>query len=172
MGSDPLQLGFKGCDQCPVERVSWDDVQEFIKKLNAKTGKTYRLPTEAEWEYAARGGGKQTYAYAGSNTVNEVAWYSSNAGSKTHPVGEKKANELGLYDMSGNVREWCQDWYADDYYAKSPSSNPQGLSTGSNRVLRGGSWFDNPAYVRVADRTYYTPDFRYDNIGFRLARQQ
>lgn len=172
MGSDPPELNFKGCDQCPVESVSWDDVQEFIKKLNAKTGKKYRLPTEAEWEYAARGGGKQTYTYAGSNTVDEVAWYDSNAGSKTHPVSLKKANGLGLYDMSGNVREWCQDRYADDYYAKSPSSNPPGPTTGSLRVFRGGSWLDRPAYVRVAYRLSYAPDDRDDFIGFRLARQQ
>lgn len=170
MGSNPSS--FNNCDQCPVESVSWDDAQEFIKKLNAKTGKTYRLPTEAEWEYAARGGKSATYTYAGSNTVDEVAWYSSNSGYKTHPVGEKKANELGLYDMSGNVWEWCQDWYADDYYAKSPSSNPPGPTTGSLRVIRGGSWNVNPAYLRVAFRGYGTPDRRDDGIGFRLARQQ
>ena len=170
MGSNPSS--FKNCDQCPVESVSWNDVQEFIKKLNAKTGKTYRLPTEAEWEYAARGGKSSTYTYAGSNTVDEVAWYSSNSGSKTHPVGEKKANELGLYDMSGNVWEWCQDWYADDYYAKSPSSNPPGPTTGSGRVCRGGSWYYYPAVLRVALRYGYAPSFRNYSIGFRLARQQ
>ena len=172
MGSDPPELSFKSCDQCPVEKVSWDDVQEFIKKLNAKTSKTYRLPTEAEWEYAARGGGKQTYTYAGSNTVDEVAWYSENSGTKTHPVGQKKANELGLYDMSGNVWEWCQDWYDDFYYVKRTSSNPPGPATGSLRVFRGGSWGNSPADVRVALRNNHTPDYRGSHIGFRLASQQ
>ena len=172
MGSDPPGLGFKGCDQCPVESVSWDDVQEFIQKLNVKTGEKYRLPTEAEWEYAARGGGKQTYTYAGSDTVDEIAWYSSNAGGNTHPVGQKKANELGLYDMSGNVYEWCQDWYADDYYSKSSSTTPSGPTTGSGRVYRGGSWFDFPTFARVARRSRYSPGLRNSDIGFRLARQQ
>jgi formylglycine-generating enzyme len=170
MGSNPSS--FKNCDQCPVERISWDDAQEFIKKLNTKTGKTYGLPTEAEWEYAARGGGKQTYTYAGSYTVDEVAWYDSNAGSKTHPVGQKKANELGLYDMSGNVWEWCQDWHAADYYAKSPSSNPTGPATGSGRVIRGGSWRDYPALLRVVVRSFITPGDLNGDVGFRLARQQ
>ena len=170
MGTNPSS--FKNCDQCPVEQVSWGDAQEFIKKLNAKTVKSYRLPTEAEWEYAARGGKNSTYNYAGSNTVDEVAWYDSNSGRKTHPVGQKKANDLGLHDMSGNVLEWCQDWYDIGYYAKSPSSNPPGPTTGSLRVIRGGSWYSVPAYVRVAGRNSSAPGNRDFDVGFRLARQQ
>lgn len=172
MGSNPPELGFKGCDQCPVESVSWNDIHEFIKKLNTKTSKNYRLPTEAEWEYAARGGAKsRSYQYAGSNTIGEVAWYSENAGNKTYPVGQKKANELGIHDMSGNVWEWCNDWYSSDYYALSANgNNPKSAATGSYRVVRGGSWFDYPQDCRAASRNYNTPAFRYDAIGFRLAR--
>lgn len=170
MGSDPPELEFKGCDQCPVENVSWNDVQKFIKKLNVKTGENYRLPTEAEWEYAAGGGDNQTYTYAGSDALDEVGWYDGNSGSKTHPVAQKRANNFGLYDMSGNVWEWCQDWYGD--YSKSPSKNPQGPTTGSGRVDRGGSWFDGAICARVAYRGYYDPDDRFDSIGFRLARRQ
>jgi formylglycine-generating enzyme required for sulfatase activity/predicted Ser/Thr protein kinase len=166
--SDPSY--FKNCDDCPVESVSWNDIQEFIKKLNQKTGKKYRLPTEAEWEYAARGGsaGSPT-RYSGSNNIDEVAWYSSNSGSKTHPVGRKKPNELGLYDMSGNVWEWCSDWYGSDYYKNSPQTNPQGPSSGSYRVLRGGSWYSRAQNCRVSDRYSYTPDSRNGISGFRLA---
>ncbi|MDY0281863.1 MAG: SUMF1/EgtB/PvdO family nonheme iron enzyme, partial [Salinivirgaceae bacterium] len=170
MGSNPSR--FSGCDNCPVEQVSWNDVQEFIKKLNAKTGKKYRLPTEAEWEYAARGGvethGRASHKYAGSNTLNDVAWYADNSNSKTHPVGGKKPNELGIYDMSGNVWEWCNDWYDNNYYGSSPSNNPQGASSDSFRVDRGGSWISSASSCRVADRGIYTPDDGYGNIGFRL----
>jgi formylglycine-generating enzyme required for sulfatase activity len=166
MGNNPS--GFSGCDSCPVERVSWDDVQEFIRKLNAKTGKNYRLPTEAEWEYAARGGKhSKGYKYSGSNSIENVAWYYGNSGKKTHPVGTKQANELGIYDMSGNVYEWCQDWYGG--YSKGSQTNPAGASSGSDRVLRGGSWYLNPRYVRVSNRLYFTPAYRYINLGFRLA---
>ncbi|AEE50007.1 SUMF1/EgtB/PvdO family nonheme iron enzyme [Haliscomenobacter hydrossis] len=173
MGNDPPELGFKGCDQCPVENVSWDNVQQFIQKLNAQTGKNYRLPTEAEWEYAARGGAiSQDFTYAGSNNLDEVAWYDSNSGIKTHPVAQKKANELGLYDMSGNVYEWCQDWYDAEYYQKSPANNPQGPNTGSLRVNRGGSWSSRPIYARVAYRRLDSPGLRDSYLGFRLARQQ
>lgn len=139
MGDNPSH--FKG-GSLPVEYVSWDDCQEFLKQLNRKTGKTFRLPTEAEWEYAARGGRKsQGLKYAGSNDIDEVAWYDGNSGNKTHPVKQKAANELGLYDMSGNVREWCQDWYAGSY-SSSPQTNPTGPSSGSGRVSRGGGWFN------------------------------
>ena len=161
---------FSGCDNCPVEQVSWNDVQDFIKKLNQKTGKTYRLPTEAEWEYAAHGGASTGSAtatiYSGSNNIDEVAWYYENSGSKTHPVGQKKANELGIYDMSGNVWEWCNDWYGN--YSSGSQTNPQGASSGSYRVLRGGSWGGNASYCRASLR-YYFPDFGSGNIGFRLA---
>jgi formylglycine-generating enzyme required for sulfatase activity len=158
---------FKNCDECPVEQLSWNDIQEFIKKLNQKTGKKYRLPTEAEWEYAARGGNQsKSYKFAGSNNMDEVGWYSSNSGSKTHPVGGRKANELGLYDMSGNVMEWCSDWYGS--YSSNAQTNPQGPSSGSGRVLRGGGWFIDAQYCRLSLRIVDTPDSRYYNRGFRL----
>jgi formylglycine-generating enzyme required for sulfatase activity len=165
MGSNPSN--FTGDDNRPVEQVSWDKIQEFILKLNQLTGKTYRLPTEAEWEYAARGGKQsQGYEYAGSNTIDEVAWYNGNSGSKTHPVGQKQPNELGLYDMSGNVREWCQDRYGD--YSSSAQTNPTGPTRGSGRVLRGGSWYFNAGFCRVADRVNGNPSSRLFNSGFRL----
>ncbi|MBX2890471.1 MAG: formylglycine-generating enzyme family protein [Saprospiraceae bacterium] len=164
MGSDPPELWNKGCDQCPVERVSWNDVQEFLKKLNQKTGRKYRLPTEAEWEYAARGGTKSKgFKYAGSNNLEEVAWYESNSGKKTRPVGGKKANELGLYDMSGNVWEWCSDWYGE--YPTTAQTNPTGPATGSNRVYRGGSWGNSAVNCRVSLRGLN----RGYSLGFRVA---
>ncbi|MBR7028214.1 MAG: SUMF1/EgtB/PvdO family nonheme iron enzyme, partial [Bacteroidaceae bacterium] len=139
MGSNPSE--FKG-PKLPVENVSWDDCQTFIGKLNAQTGKTFRLPTEAEWEYAARGGKKSKgYTYSGSNTIGNVAWYDGNSGGTTHEVSTKQANELGIYDMSGNVLEWCQDWYGATYYENSSTTAPQGPASGTYRVLRGGSWY-------------------------------
>ncbi len=155
----------------PVINVSWHDAMDFCKWLSEKTGTTIRLPTEAEWEYAARGGKKSRgYKYAGSNNVDAVAWYSGNSGGKTHLVGQKQPNELGLYDMSGNVWEWCLDWYSRDYYSKSPRHNPRGFNSGSYRVLRGGSWNNLARYVRVAYRLGYTPSDSYDSLGFRLLR--
>jgi formylglycine-generating enzyme required for sulfatase activity len=159
---------FSGCDNCPVEQVSWNDVQEFIRKLNAMTGENYRLPTEAEWEYAVRDGNQSRgYKYSGSNSASEVAWYTYNSGSKTHPVGEKKGNELGLYDMSGNVGEWCQDWWGN--YSSSSQTNPVGASSGYSRVYRGGSWYSNTLNVRASYRNNGTPDTRNRFLGFRLA---
>lgn len=169
MGNNPSY--FKG-DTRPVEQVSWEGCQEFIVKLNRLTGKQYRLPTEAEWEYAARGGNKSRgYTYSGSNNLDEVAWNTDNSGSETHAVGQKRANELGLYDMSGNVYEWCNDWYDEDYYGQSPSSNPQGASSGSDRVHRGGSWGNYAQYCRSAYRNDGTPSFRNGRLGFRLVSQ-
>lgn len=166
MGSNPSR--FKGT-QRPVENVSWHDCQEFITKLNRLTGKNFRLPTEAEWEYAARGGKKsKSYKYSGSNTKVTVAWYYGNSGGQTHDVKTKQANELGIYDMSGNVWEWCQDWCGSDYYANSPQANPTGPSSGSYRVLRGGSWNGSARSCRVANRRGYTPSSRYSYSGFRL----
>jgi len=167
MGSNPSD--FKGAKR-PVEMVSWNDCQTFIRKLNALTGKQFRLPTEAEWEYAARGGNRSSgYKYSGSDNLGNVAWYDENSGGTTHPVGQKQANELGLYDMSGNVWEWCQDRYDWDYYGSSPSQNPKGPSTGSSRVDRGGGCgFDNGDY-RVSDRDYGAPDGRVSTRGLRLA---
>jgi formylglycine-generating enzyme required for sulfatase activity len=165
MGSNPSH--FSGCDNCPVEQVSWNDIQDFIGKLNAQTGKKYRLPTEAEWEYAARGGNKSKgYKYAGGNDIGSVAWYSSNSSSKTHAVGQKQANELGIYDMSGNVWEWCEDWYGD--YSSSRQTNPKGPQNGSGRVLRGGSWPSGAKYCRVSGRNNPYPVSRGSNSGFRL----
>jgi len=171
MGGNPSY--FKG-DDLPVEKVSWNDVQEYLRKLNAKTGGKYRLPTEAEWEYAARGGASTGSAtalkYSGSNNVGDVAWYNGNSGSKTHTVGTKPPNELGIYDMSGNVWEWCADWYDKNYYASSPSNNPQGPSSGTSRVLRGGCWVNNVYGCRSAYRSWYNPDVRYNSVGFRVVQ--
>ena len=169
MGNNPSK--FKG-DNLPVEQVSWNDVQEFIKKLNDKKGTTiYRLPTEAEWEYAARGGAaSRGFAYSGSNTLGDVAWYKKNSGMEPHNVGKKKPNELGLYDMSGNVSEWCADRFDDDYYKSSPRDNPQGSASGKYRVMRGCSWDNVDAFCRVTTRSTSDPDNRFDFLGFRLLR--
>lgn len=162
MGNNPSC--FTGDGNLPVECVSWDDAQEFIAKLNRLTGKEFRLPTEAEWEYAARGGKKSRgYKYSGSDNIDEVAWYDDNSGKKTHVVKGKKANELGLYDMSGNVMEWC-NWNGD-YRAKA-QYNPQGPKLCSLRVVRGGSWYD-AEFCRVSSRGYYAPSCRY-SLGFRV----
>jgi formylglycine-generating enzyme required for sulfatase activity len=168
MGSNPSY--FSDCDDCPVEQVSWDDAQLFIQKLNSLTGKRYRLPTEAEWEFAARGGNKSRgYKYSGSNNINAVAWFSSNSGSRTHSVKGADPNELGIYDMSGNVWEWCQDLRGP--YGSGSQTDPTGAGSGSNRVSRGGGWLNTPRYCRVSYRCYFTPDDRYDILGFRLASQ-
>ena len=165
MGKNPSY--FKG-DNLPVNYVRWKDCQRFISKLNSMTGRKFRLPTEAEWEYAARGGKKSRgYQYSGSSNISDVAWYDGNSGDKTHPVGTKQANELGIYDMTGNVLEWCQDWYGS-YYSSS-QTNPTGATSGSARVSRGGGWNCNASYCRLSVRFYYTPDFRLDILGLRLA---
>ena len=154
MGSNPSF--FKGTD-LPVETVSWNDCQDFISKLNAMTGKRFRLPTEAEWEYAARGGKKSRgYLFSGSITLDDVAWYKENSGSKTHVVGTKQPNELGIYDMAGNVWEWCQDWKGS--YSSSPQTNPTGAVSGSYRVCRGGSCLISAWYCRSSCRYNFTPD--------------
>ena len=154
----------------PMYYVSWDDCQEFITKLNALTGKTFRLPTEAEWEFAARGGNKsQGFTYSGSNTVDDVAWYFDTSSSTTQPVATKAPNELGIYDMSGNVYEWCNDWYSSSYYTSESQTNPTGPDSGSNRVWRGGSWLTNARYCRVSFRFSYDPTHRSGHLGLRLA---
>jgi len=164
---------FTGNDNLPVENVSWSDVQAFITALNAKTGKIYRLLTEAEWEYAARGGnGGKGYKYSGSNTIGNVAWYDQNGGDKTHPAGTKAPNELGICDMSGNVWEWVSDWYSDSYYRLSllsPVPNPTGPASGTQRVIRGGAYDGLARYGRVSHRRYVSPAFSYPNLGLRLA---
>jgi len=165
MGTNPSN--FKGAKN-PVETVSWNDCKQFINKLNSVTGLSFRLPSEAEWEFAARGGNESKgYKYSGSNNPDAVAWYLDNSGKITHHVGMKKPNELGLYDMSGNVYEWCEDWY-DDYRVSAPT-NPQGPSMGSSRVCRGGCWTIGARGSRVSYRTQATPNHQYDFVGFRLA---
>ena len=164
MGSNPSY--FKGA-QNPVESVSWNDCQNFIKKLNSLTGRTFCLPTEAEWEYAARGGNQSShYKYSGSGNIGDVAWYDDNSGGKTHAVGTQTANELGIYDMSGNVWELCSDWYGS--YSAGAQTNPQGPSSGSRRVLRGGSWCYFAGYCRVSARRSSDPDSSNNSIGLRL----
>ena len=165
MGSNPSYFSGK---QLPVEMVSWNDCQTFITKLNQLTGANFRLPTEAEWEFAARGGNKSLgYKYAGGNSIDDVAWYDSTS-SQTHAVAQKQPNELGLYDMSGNVNEWCQDWYGS--YGSAVQTNPSGPASGSDRVLRGGSCFDTAGDCRVSSRSYTTPTRANINAGLRLAQ--
>lgn len=165
MGNNPSY--FKGANM-PVEQVSWDDCQTFITILNQLTGKKFRLPTEAEWEYAARGG-KQSkgYQYSGSNNLDDVAWYWDNSNGTTHPVKTKQPNELGIYDMSGNVYEWCQDWYGS--YNSSTQTNPTGPNSGSSRVNRGGSWNGIARGCRSAYRNRHNPSSRFNGLGVRLA---
>ena len=166
MGSNPSY--FTGNMQRPVEQVSWIDCQTFISKLNQLTGATFRLPTEAQWEYAARGGNQaQGRLYSGSNTIDNVAWYGSNSSSTTHPVKTKAPNELGIYDMSGNVWEWCSDCYGS--YSSAAQTDPTGPSKGSHRVIRGGSWCEYTTDCRVANRDGYTPTHTNSDQGLRLA---
>lgn len=169
MRTDPPVYDACG-DNCPVHSVSWDDVQAFIRKLNTQQGGgMYRLPTEAEWEYACRSGGKPE-RYCGGKEMDSLAWYDGNSGGQVHPVGQKVANGLGIYDMSGNVWEWVSDWYDGYYYGKSPRENPQGPSDGLFRVERGGSWSNCRESARSANRYVNNPGDRHDDLGFRLAR--
>ena len=165
MNANPSR--FKGANR-PVEQVSWDDSQKFIRRLNLLTGRVYRLPTEAEWEYAARGGNRsQGYSYSGSNCLDSVAWYADNSENETHDVMTKAPNELGLFDMSGNVWEWCDDWYGD--YSILRQTNPKGSSSGSERVYRGGNWFNSGMISRVTYRSGNSPSHTSSNLGLRLA---
>ncbi|MCU0392891.1 MAG: formylglycine-generating enzyme family protein [Thermoflexibacter sp.] len=180
MGKNPSR--FKG-EKLPVEQVSWEDTQDFIKKLNGKTGKKFRLPTEAEWEYAARGGNQsQGFMYAGSNNINEVAWYSGNSGNETYEVGLKKPNELGIYDMSGNLWEWCEDYWDEKFYEKikalssgeglgdrryGGAKNPVNKNKADYYVLRGGSWNNDSSYCRLAYRNRLSNGRSYI-YGFRV----
>ena len=164
MGSNP---SYHAASQYPVESVSWNDCKEFVSRLSSLTGRTFRLPTEAEWEYAARGGNQSRhYKYSGSDNIGNVAWHAGNSGSSTHAVGTKSPNELGIYDMSGNVWEWCSDWYGD--YSAGAQTNPQGPSSGSRRVLRGGSCYNSARYCRVSSRGNPIPEAFNSNYGLRL----
>ena len=169
-GSNPAKFQ---CADCPVERVSWDNAQNFIKKLNKKTGMNYRLPTEAEWEYAARSGGLKEQ-WAGTNDeekIGEYTWYGYTANGRTHAVAGKTPNAIGLYDMMGNVWEWCSDRYDKEYYETSPSKDPQGPSYGKTRVLRGGGWRSKGRVLRTTDRNNMPPSIKkFSDMGFRLAR--
>jgi formylglycine-generating enzyme required for sulfatase activity len=168
MGNNPSN--FKG-PKNPVENVSWDDCQAFCAKLAASYRGTFRPPTEAQWEYACRAGSTGKYCFGDNETqLGEYAWYSDNSGQKTHPVGEKKSNAWGLYDMHGNVWEWCQDWYDNGYYAGSPADDPPGPATGSDRVGRGGSWYFPAGRCRSADRFGFGPGYRIIHLGFRVSR--
>lgn len=154
MGSNPPNLNFTDCgDSCPVERVNWDDIQTFLQRLNNKTGKRYRLPTEAEWEYACYGGSKTEYC--GGNEIDSVAWYIGNSGNTTHPVGQKQANGYGLFDMCGNVKEWTSGCVKEDC---------------AQRMARGGSWFSYPQFASVSYRNWLGSAYRLNYYGFRLAR--
>jgi len=169
IGENPSH--FKENDKRPVEMVSWNDAQDFIQKLCEMTGEKFRLPTEAEWEFAARGGTKsKDYKYAGSDDIDDVAWCGyGRSESQTHPVGEKAPNELKIYDMSGNVWEWCKDWYGENYYKNSPKNNPKGsASEQTYRILRGGSWMNYDWCV--ANRNWVLPHYTNVNLGFRLAQ--
>jgi len=160
-----------GRDNRPVINVCWHDAAAFCGWLSKRTGQNIHLPTEAQWEYAARGGGRsRKYKYSGSNSPEEVAWYDKNSGGKTHAGGQRQPNELGIYDMSGNVWEWCADWYDDDYYSRSPSRNPKGPSSGSYRVFRGGSWYGPSSGLRCASRYGLDPSYGSGDTGFRIAR--
>jgi formylglycine-generating enzyme required for sulfatase activity len=165
MGSNPSF--FKG-DNLPVERVSWDDCQSFITKLNQLTGERFRLPTEAEWEFAAKGGRQSRgFEYSGNTNIDYVAWYRDNSSNTTHPVATKSPNELGIYDMTGNVWEWCQDWYGS--YSSSSQTNPTGPASGSRRVFRGSSFYGVARDCRSAFRLYDAPGLRGYVLGLRLA---
>lgn len=165
MGANPSF--FQGDDSLPVDNISWDDCQKFVKKLSEMTGEQFRLPTEAEWEYAARGG-KYTrhYEFAGSNNVDSVAWYDKNSEGMSHPVKQLTPNELGLYDMSGNVWEWINDKYSN--YTTSPKVNPQGGTSGNTRLDRGGSWYNQKSKVSVLHRGRYSPNFKNKFTGLRI----
>ena len=167
MGSNPSS--FSNCgDNCPVEKVNWDDARQFVSRLSAKTGKTYRLPSEAEWEYACRAGG--LHEYCGSDRADEVSWYSGNSGNATHPVAGKKANAWGLHDMSGNVWEWTEDCWNQNYSNAPTDGSVWTSGNCSLRVVRGGSWVDGPQILRAAFRIRFTSAVRSLVIGFRVAR--
>jgi formylglycine-generating enzyme required for sulfatase activity len=166
------QSYFLGCSDCPAEEVSWLQIQIFIERLNELTGESYRLPTEAEWEYAARAGTTTKY-YCGDDAscLDDSAWYDANAEAKTQPVGQKQPNAWGLYDMTGNIWEYCQDFYDDEYYEDSPDTDPPGPDSGFYRVMRGGSWNDDAGLCRISSRAYDFYDTGNWIAGFRLVQE-
>jgi formylglycine-generating enzyme required for sulfatase activity len=168
MGNNPSYFQENG-EEKPVEQMSWDDIQDFLKKLHQYTHKKYCLPTEAQWEYAARGGNPTPFRYAGSDDLSKIAWSSDNSGLNTYPGGLLLSNEYGIYDLSGNVWEWCADWYGE--YEKAPKLNPAGPRKGDSRVTRGGSGGNEPQFCRAALRNNFKPSDRNILIGFRLILQ-
>jgi formylglycine-generating enzyme required for sulfatase activity len=165
--------GFDQTDDHPVVNVSWNDATAFCDWLSRQEGQEYRLPTEAEWEYACRAGTTTRFSFGDDDTaLGESAWYSANSGNQTHPVGEKRPNAFGLYDMHGNIWEWCSDWYSADYYRRSPADDPRGSEAAEDRVFRGGSWGVEPRLARTAYRGRGAPEYRCHFLGFRLARGQ
>ncbi len=161
-----------GRDSMPVINVNWSDAYEYCEWASRVSGSAILLPTEAQWEYAARGGIKSKGCqFSGSNDINAVAWYSEDSEKRTHPVGTKLPNELGIYDMTGNVWEWCRDWYGDDYYSSSPEKDPKGPATGQYHVLRGGSWMSNAPYCRISTRSSLRSDYISINNGFRIVKE-
>jgi len=167
MGSNPSQ--YRGAENLPVEKISWNEAQAFVKVLRRKTGKKWRLPTEAEWEYAAGGGKRQKYpGTSNDEELGEYAWFETNSGLKTHPVGTRKPNDLGIHDMAGNVWQWVQDRYDRDYYRQSPRQDPKGDPFGVNRILKGGSAYKDAHFLRVSYRDYQAPETRTNSVGFRL----
>jgi len=157
-------------DNDPVIHISWNDAVAYCNWLSKRSGMHFRLPTEAEWEYAARGGNKTKHSsFSGGSDFLDIGWFADNSGDRTHKVGLKKANELGIYDMNGNVWEWCNDWFSEEYYAFSPQDDPHGPDKGKYRVLRGGSWNNAPEECTVYYRNWHQPDERKGTYGFRLA---
>ncbi|NDC42972.1 MAG: formylglycine-generating enzyme family protein [Chitinophagia bacterium] len=168
MGADAITFPY--CSDCPVTNISWNDAMTYIQKLNAATGHHYRLPTEAEWEYAARGGATTKHKkYAGRRVLQYIAWFERNANDHVHVVGKKDPNELGLYDMTGNVEEWCNDWYGKNYFTSKDVTNPTGPESGISKVVRGGSWKSEKGELSVTRRAAYLPKDHSIALGFRLA---
>ena len=170
MGENPAK--FRGNDSLPVEQVSWDDAQRFVTLLSQMTGRRFRLPTEAEWEYAARGGRhSRGTAYAGCNRgqLEQHAWFCVNSHGRTYPVGRRKPNELGLFDMAGNVAEWCSDWM--DTYSSQPLTDPRGAAQGDSRIVRGGHYYSTSPTCAVFDRSWYVPSGKTEFYGLRVVME-
>ncbi len=162
---------YKACTECPIDNVSWKDAQEFIRRLNLMSGKHYTLPTEAEWEFAAKGGGgNKSYIFSGSDNIEVVAWHAGNSERRPHVVGEKAPNQLGLYDMTGNMWEWCQDKYGRFYYEENIKYSPEGPKDGVGRVRRGGSWFTSAKNCRNSSRSHVNEDYKDNSVTIRLAQ--